>query len=40
MLKTFAVANYRSINALVVPLERLNVIAKTARCGLCPMPAG
>ncbi|HEX8593800.1 MAG TPA: AAA family ATPase [Pseudomonas sp.] len=26
MLKTLAVANYRSINTLIVPLERLNVI--------------
>lgn len=26
MLKTLAVANYRSINTLVMPLERLNVI--------------
>jgi len=26
MLKTLAVANYRSINSLIVPLERLNVI--------------
>lgn len=26
MLKTLAVANYRSINTLVVPLDRLNLV--------------